>query len=140
MKTFESMREIQASPEAVFAAFEQPQLLARWWGPAGFTNTFDVFEFRPDGVWKFVMHGPDGKHYPNESRFAEITRPGRIVIRHVVEPLFTLTVSIAASGAGATVHWAQAFESEEVANAIAHIVRPANEQNLDRLVAVLAGN
>src|SRR5512139_1975432 len=94
MKIFESNREIPASPEAVFSAFEKPEVLARWWGPAGFTNTFEIFDFRPGGQWKFVMHGPDGKSYPNECLFAEISRPGRIVIRHVVEPLFTLTVSI----------------------------------------------
>src|SRR5512139_1370513 len=140
MKIFESTREIPASPDTIFAAFEQPQVLARWWGPSGFANTFEAFEFRPDGQWKFVMHGPDGKNYPNESRFAEISRPSKIVIRHAVEPLFTLTVRIVPSRSGSTVHWTQEFEREEVANAIAHIVQPANEQNLDRLVAVLAGS
>jgi uncharacterized protein YndB with AHSA1/START domain len=41
--------------------------LSRWWGPAGFTNTFEVCEFKKGGRWSFVMHGPDGRNYPNES-------------------------------------------------------------------------
>jgi hypothetical protein len=38
------------------------------------------------------------------------------------------------------VTWEQEFEKPDVARGIAHIVVPANEQNLDRLTAeVLAG-
>ena len=43
--------------------------------PAGFTNTFDVCEFRSGGRWSFVMHGPDGRNYPNEKMIAEIDPP-----------------------------------------------------------------
>ena len=53
-------RVLSASPRKVFAAFEQPDQLARWWGPEGFTNTFERFEFEPGGRWVFVMHGPNG--------------------------------------------------------------------------------
>ena len=140
MKVFESKREIAASPNAVFDTFEQPEILAKWWGPSGFTNTFEIFDFRPNGLWKFVMHGPDGKNYPNENRFAEISRPGKVVIRHESGHKFTLTVTIVKSGSGSTVYWVQEFDSEEEAKAVAHIVRPANEQNLDRLVAILVSS
>ena len=47
-------RLLPATPRAVFAAFEEPDRLARWWGPSGFTNTFECFEFRPGGRWVFV--------------------------------------------------------------------------------------
>jgi uncharacterized protein YndB with AHSA1/START domain len=139
MKLFATQREFAASPEEVFAAFEQGTLLARWWGPDGFTNTFEIFEFRPGGTWKCVMHGPDGTDYANESKFLEISRPDKIVIRHLSEPRFTLTAKIVKSESGSMVEWLQEFDSEEVAQAVAHIVKPANEQNLDRLAAVLAG-
>jgi uncharacterized protein YndB with AHSA1/START domain len=43
----------------VFAAFEQPDQLARWWGPKDFTKTFGQFEFKPGGRWVFVMRGPN---------------------------------------------------------------------------------
>ena len=135
MTTFNTSREIAATVEQVFAAFSDPQRLARWWGPAGFTNTFQVCEFRNGGRWSFIMHGPDGRNYPNESVFAEIAAPGKVVIQHVSEPEFRLTVALAATAQGTVVSWSQAFESAKTARSLQHIVVPANEQNLDRLVA-----
>ena len=79
------------------------------------------------------MHGPDGRTYPNESVFAEIESPKKIVIQHVSEPKYRLTVALASSAAGTLVSWSQAFESSKIASRIEHIVVPANEQNLDRL-------
>lgn len=123
---------------AVFAAFASAADLATWWGPDGFSNRFDVFEFRPQGRWIFTMQGPDGARYPNESVFLE-TSPARIVIRHACAPFFTLTVTLddAADG-GTLLHWRQAFDDPRVAASVWHIIEPANEQNLDRLSAVLA--
>lgn len=135
MKTFTTSREIPASGEVVFAAFKNPVILAKWWGPAGFANTFSQFEFKTNGKWVFTMHGPDGKNYHNESVFAEIIPDRKIVIRHIVQPLFTLTVMISATENGSMVFWEQEFDNEDVAENVAHIVIPSNEQNLDRLTA-----
>jgi uncharacterized protein YndB with AHSA1/START domain len=137
-KSFSTTREIPARVDAVFAAFGDPERLARWWGPAGFSNTFEVCDFKPGGRWSFVMHGPDGKHYRNEAVFAEITAPGEIVIQHESEPRFRLTIHLTESATGTKVSWLQAFESAEVARAVEKIVVPANEQNLDRLTAEVA--
>lgn len=49
MTTFNTSREIPATAEQVFAAISDPERLARWWGPAGFTNTFKVCEFKKGG-------------------------------------------------------------------------------------------
>lgn len=137
--TLRTERLLAASARNVFAAFENPAQLARWWGPSGFTNTFEQFDFRPGGRWVFVMHGPNGADYPNESVFREIERDARIVIEHVVQPVFTLTVVLTPRGDAQThLDWAQAFDSAEVANKLRALVEPANEQNLDRLQAVLA--
>lgn len=133
MTTFSTSREIPATVEQVFAAFSDPERLARWWGPAGFTNTFRLFEFRNGGRWSYTMHGPKAGNYPNESVFAEIESPSRIVIEHVSEPKYRLTIGLAVSTTGTIVSWAQAFEKPEVARRIEHIVVPANEENLDRL-------
>lgn len=72
MRAFKAAREIPASVEQVFAAFSDPGRLARWWGPAGFTNTFTNCEFKAGGRWSFIMHGPDGKNYKNEIVFRGI--------------------------------------------------------------------
>jgi len=133
MTTFRTSREIAASPDEVFAAFSGPQRLARWWGPAGFTNTFDVCEFKSGGRWSFVMQGPDGRHYRNESVFAEVEPPTKVIVQHVSGPKYRLTITLAPSGDGTTVSWAQTFENAGLARRIEHIVVPANEENLDRL-------
>lgn len=135
MTTFSTSREIPATVEQVFAAISDPERLARWWGPAGFTNTFNVCEFKNGGRWSFVMHGPDGRSYPNENVFAEIEPPRKIVVQHVSEPKYRLTIVLAPSAVGTVVSWSQAFESSEVASRMERIVVPANEQNLDRLAA-----
>ena len=133
--TFSTSRDIPAPVEQVFAAFSQPERLARWWGPAGFTNTFRVCEFTPGGRWSYVMRGPDGRNYPNESVFAAIESPKRIVIQHVSEPKYRLTIGLAPSAAGTVVSWSQAFEKARVGSRLERVVVPANEQNLDRLSA-----
>lgn len=137
--TFRSHRVMPVPPERVFEAFARPELLARWWGPADFTNTFEVFEFRPGGRWKFVMHGPDGVNYPNESVFLELEPASRLVIQHLSQPHFVLTVALTAHDGATSVDWVQAFEDAAVAARVRHIVEPANEQNLDRLESVLTG-
>src|SRR5271169_967914 len=109
MTTFNTSREIPATVEQVFAAISNPERLARWWGPAGFTNTFKVCEFKIGGRWSFTMHGPNGANYPNENVFAEIEPLRKVVVQHASEPKYILTITLAASGAGTVVSWSQAF-------------------------------
>ncbi len=133
-------RVLSANPRKVFAAFEQPDRLAQWWGPNGFTNTFEQFEFPPGGRWVFVMHvlhGPNGADYPNEAVFREIQPDTKIVIDHVAPPRFTLSVLLTAHGDKTHLAWIQEFESPEVAARMRPICEPANEQNLDRLQSLL---
>ena len=135
MSTFKTSREIPVTVGQVFAAISDPERLARWWGPDGFTNTFNVCEFKKGGRWSLIMHGPNGANYPNESVFAEIEPLRKVVVQHVSEPKFSLTIGLTPSSTGTLVSWSQAFESSDVASRVEHIVVPANEQNLDRLSA-----
>jgi uncharacterized protein YndB with AHSA1/START domain len=133
MKTFVASLEIPATAEQVFAAIGSPERLARWWGPAGFTNTFNTCEFETGGRWSLIMHGPDGKSYPNENVFEEIVALRKVVVAHPSEPKYRLVISLAPSAGGTVVTWSQTFENPEVARRIEHIVVPANQQNLERL-------
>jgi uncharacterized protein YndB with AHSA1/START domain len=133
-REFVHSRLIDAPQEKVFQAFADPYHLARWWGPNGFSNTFEDFCFRPGGAWRFVMHGPDGTNYPNESVFLEIVVPERVVIEHLSKGHhFFLTITFADRGDRTLVGWRQVFDTEAHRERIAPVVETANEQNLDRL-------
>ena len=126
--------------ERVFRAIAEPERIARWWGPAGFRNTIDRFDFREGGEWTFTMHGPDGTDYPNRARFETIQAPGTVVIRHTNAPLFRLFMTLGDEGGGTRVHWRQVFDDPRVCEQLAPICVPANEQNLDRLDAELSSH
>jgi uncharacterized protein YndB with AHSA1/START domain len=96
--TIIGVREFDAPRELVFEAWTDPKHLAQWWGPNGFTTTTSAFDMRPGGVWRFVMHGPDGCDYENRITFDEIVKPERLVYHHGggddVEPVqFRTTVT-----------------------------------------------
>lgn len=93
-----AVREFDAPRELVWQAWTDPKHLAQWWGPNGFTTTTSSYDARPGGVWRFVMHGPDGRDYQNRITFEEVVKPERIVYRHGggadVEPVqFKTTVT-----------------------------------------------
>ena len=85
------------------------------------------------------MHSPNGANYLNESEFFEITPNALVRIRHLSAPEFTLSISLYPRGSHTLVCWEQTFDDPKVAESIRHIVEPANEQNLDRLTAEVAG-
>jgi uncharacterized protein YndB with AHSA1/START domain len=129
-------RVLQASRAKVFAAFSDPVVLARWWGPKEFTNEFHEFDFRTGGAWRFTMRGPDGASYAMDHRFIEIVPPARIVVRHLQAGHdFTLMVSAAERGAGTEVVWRMRFDDPAEADRLRDFLHEMNEQNLDRLAA-----
>jgi uncharacterized protein YndB with AHSA1/START domain len=75
-------RLFDAPRELVFDAFTRPEHIVHWWGPDGFTTTIETMDVRPGGVWKHVMHGPDGANYPNEHVYLEVVPPERLVASH----------------------------------------------------------
>jgi uncharacterized protein YndB with AHSA1/START domain len=112
-------RVLDAPRALVFSVWTDPKHLAQWWGPDGFTTPTHAYDFRPGRVWRFVMHGPDGRDYQNRITFDEIVPPERIVYRHDggddVEPVqFTQTVTFEDLGSGRTLlTWHGKFPSAE---------------------------
>jgi len=128
---------IAASPSTVFAAMSDPDRVARWWGPDGFSSTMHTFDFQPGGSWVLTMHAPDGTDYPNESRFTRIVPDALWEIEHLNGHHFTLTLELKPSGEGTEVCWRQTFDTVEHYQALANFVAAANQQNLERLAAEL---
>lgn len=133
--TFATRRRIAATPARIFAALSTPERLARWFGPAGFRNEFLACDLREGGRWQYIMHGPTGKHFANESEFVVLDAPHRWEIRHVSQPHYRLTIELVPVEDGTELRWTQVFEDAEVARKVAGIVVPANEENIDRLTA-----
>jgi uncharacterized protein YndB with AHSA1/START domain len=131
-------RVLGAAPERAFRAWIEPGQLRRWWGPEGFTSTFQVFDPRPGGAWSLVLHGPDGTDYPDRFRFDEVVPAELIILEHLSGPRFQLTASFRERDGHTLLALEMLFESAaECARAQARVTE-ANRQMLDRLEAVLA--
>jgi uncharacterized protein YndB with AHSA1/START domain len=44
-RTLRTSRTLPFSPKEIYGAFASADLLALWWGPEGFLNTFEIFDF-----------------------------------------------------------------------------------------------
>jgi len=75
-------RVFDAPRERVFDAWTDAKHLAQWWGPDGFSTTTHTFDPRAGGEWRLVMHGPDGRDYPNRIVFTTIARPHCLAYKH----------------------------------------------------------
>jgi uncharacterized protein YndB with AHSA1/START domain len=75
-------RTLNAPRELVWDAWTKPEHLIQWWGPKGFTNTFHEHNPTPGGVWRFIMHGPDGTDWPNRIIYDEVVKPERLTYTH----------------------------------------------------------
>lgn len=75
-----SERIFDAPRERVFAAYTDPELIARWWGPRGTSTTVEQMDMRPGGVWRFVI-GNDSDDEENAFKgvYREVAPPERIV-------------------------------------------------------------
>jgi uncharacterized protein YndB with AHSA1/START domain len=124
--------------DLVWRAWSEPARLSEWWGPKGFSDTTHAFEFRAGGAWRHTMHGPDGKNYENEAAFVDIVAPERIIMDHLSWPHFRLTMTFDAIGERTKITFRQLFESVADYEKLRPIAVPANEENFDKLQAVLA--
>jgi uncharacterized protein YndB with AHSA1/START domain len=132
---------IAAGPAQVFAAMRDPARVAKWWGPAGFTNSIHKYEFKPGGSWILTMHGPDGTDHPNESRFTRIVPDQWFEIEHLNGHHFILALELHPHEEGTNVLWRQTFDTIEHYKRLAEFVSAANDQNLERLaVEVIQGD
>lgn len=132
-----SSRQFDVPKERIYEAWTTPELMARWWGPNGFTNTFHEFDPRPGGDWRFIMHGPDGVDYPNHITFVELVPDERIVLTHNGAPEFQVTATFEDVDGGTFVTFRQLFKSAKVFEQVKAICIDGNEQNFDRLADLL---
>jgi len=76
-------RIFDAPRRLVFDAWTDPEHLARWWGPQGFTIIACKAEVRPGGVWHRTMRSPEGNVIRKHGVYREIVVPERLVFTYV---------------------------------------------------------
>ncbi|MBW0435641.1 ATPase [Leptospira yasudae] len=138
-------RIFNAPRDLVFKMWTEPEHINHWWGPRGFTNTFQEFDLKPGGVWRFIMHGPDGTDYPNLIVFLEIERPEKIVYKHGSDMEdhpgdFHVTVLFSEENGKTTLDMTMLFKTAEQRNETVEkygAVEGLN-QTMDRLAEYLA--
>lgn len=133
-------RVIHVSKETLFKAYSDPEILAQWWGPKGFTNTFHQFDFSLDGQWNFIMHGPDGKDYKNKIVFREIVPLEKIIFEHASGPYYKGTVTFTDTDKPnhTLLSYTMVLESLKVCNNLKDFIIGGNEENFDRLEETLS--
>ncbi|MDN4165486.1 SRPBCC family protein [Cytophagales bacterium LB-30] len=118
----------------LFRAWEEPEHLKNWWGPAGFTNTFWEFDFREGGIWRFTMHGPEKGNYENKCEFIKIEKPALIAWKRHSQPYFRVLATFEEISSEETrLVFKMLFDTEEECNKLKKFVVDKNEENFDKL-------
>lgn len=138
-KEIVTVRVFNFQQELVFQAWANPVHLKNWWGPAGFINTFNEFDFREGGKWSFVMHGPDKGNYANECEFIKIEEPNFIAWKRHSKPYFQVVAEFTKINEQQTeLVFKMIFATEEECNKIKPYVIDKNEENFDKLEVELS--
>jgi uncharacterized protein YndB with AHSA1/START domain len=76
-------RTFNAARELVFRAWTEPQLLARWSCPRGFSFTGQSGDLRVGGSFSATMRSPEGTEHRLRGVYREIVPPERLVFTHL---------------------------------------------------------
>jgi uncharacterized protein YndB with AHSA1/START domain len=71
-------RILPAPRPLVFRAQTEPDLLAEWWGPAGFSAPSIELDLRVGGGYRIAMQPPDGDVFYLSGEFVEVDPPTRL--------------------------------------------------------------
>lgn len=72
-------RVLPAPRPDVFTAHVDPDLLAKWWGPAGFSAPSIEFDLRVGGRYRIAMQPPEGALFYLAGEFIEVDPPTRLL-------------------------------------------------------------
>jgi uncharacterized protein YndB with AHSA1/START domain len=56
-------KTFNASPEAVWKAWTDPEMIKKWWGPEGFTAPSAKVDLKVGGKYVYAMQGPAGSEW-----------------------------------------------------------------------------
>jgi uncharacterized protein YndB with AHSA1/START domain len=84
-RILEMERVLPAAPSVVFAAFSDPNQLAKWWGPKGFTTSSLEFDPRVGESYRIEMQPPEDDPFHLTGEFREVEPPVRLAYTFVWE-------------------------------------------------------
>lgn len=136
-------RIYNAPLKMVWEAWVDPKQVAKWWGPRGFTLTTKSKDVKTGGSWVYTMHGPDGKDWPNHTRFIEVEKYSRMVYDHGSDgtspPLFRVTVLFSEVKGQTKLEMTMAVDTAETAKQMKKFIKSAGgDSTWDRLAEYLA--
>jgi uncharacterized protein YndB with AHSA1/START domain len=76
--TLEIKRLLPAAPSVTFAAVSEPDELAKWWGPQGFTIPSMEFDPRVGATYRIEMQPPEGDSFYLVGEFRDVDPPARL--------------------------------------------------------------
>ena len=76
--TLEMNRTLPAAPSLVFEVFTDPNELARWWGPEGFSTPSLAFDPRVGASYRIEMQPPEGHVFSLTGEFRVVDPPARL--------------------------------------------------------------
>ena len=85
-RTLRFERVFDAPRALVWKVWTDPEHVAKWWGPEGFTNSIHQMDVKAGGTWSLTMHGPDGTDYANHIDFVEVRAPKFLAFNHGGKP------------------------------------------------------
>jgi uncharacterized protein YndB with AHSA1/START domain len=83
--TLEIKRLLPAATSVTFAAFSEPDELAKWWGPQGFTIPSMEFDPRVGATYRIEMQPPEGDSFYLVGEFRDVDPPARLAFTFVWE-------------------------------------------------------
>ncbi len=84
--TLEITRLLPAAAPIVFGAFSDPNQLAKWWGPNGFTIPSLEFDPRAGQSYRIEMQPPEGESFHLTGEFREVDPPARLAFTFLWDP------------------------------------------------------
>lgn len=135
-------RIYDAPVKAVWDAWVEPDQVAQWWGPRGFTITTYSKDVRAGGTWHYMMHGPDGVDYENLAKYHEVEKYSRLVYDHgatpTTPPLFRVTVLFSEKNGKTKMDMTMTLPTPEAAEETRKFVKKAGgDATWDRLAEFL---
>ena len=81
------LRRVFRAPQAViYRQLTDPDQLAQWWGPAGFTAPSVDFDPQVGSSYRIEMQPPDGEPFHLSGEFREVDPPARLAYTFRWEP------------------------------------------------------